>query len=85
MRLTESGLLRAPGFGVGCLTEVQDALARMGLELASPRQSFEVVLKAEPGIDGDRMLAQLLKVAARRFGLRAIRCEPAPEPGEAGR
>jgi hypothetical protein len=38
----------------------------------TPHRAFVVELRAEPGVDGIRSLRALLKVALRRYGLRAI-------------
>jgi hypothetical protein len=39
---------------------------------AKDRQTFTVTLRAEPGVDPVRALRALLKIALRKFGLRAI-------------
>jgi hypothetical protein len=44
-------------------------------------RAFSVRLIAEPGVDGIRALRALLKVALRRFGLRAVDAREIPENG----
>jgi hypothetical protein len=41
---------------------------------------FVVQLRAEPGVDGIRAFRALLKVALRRFGLRAVDAREIREP-----
>jgi hypothetical protein len=43
----------------------------------SPRQ-FTLTLRCPAGADGPRLLAQLLKLAKRRFGFVCLLCAPEP-------
>lgn len=44
----------------------------MQIQSASPRPTFTVRLRPEPGVDAMRALRAALKVLLRRFGLKAI-------------
>jgi hypothetical protein len=51
---------------------------------ARDRQTFVVVLRPEPHVDPVKALRALLKVALRRFGLRAITIDARIEEEEGG-
>jgi hypothetical protein len=45
---------------------------------ASARPVFRLLLRPEPGVDGERALQALLKLALRRFRLKCIAVEQEP-------
>jgi hypothetical protein len=46
---------------------------RRGSCAASARESYVLILRPEPGIDGIRALRAALKYLLRRFGLRVVK------------
>ena len=42
---------------------------------ANERPTYRLLLRPEPGVDGERALRRLLKIALRRFRLRCISIE----------
>jgi hypothetical protein len=47
---------------------------------ASERPVYRLLLRPEPGCDGDRALRQALKALLRRFKLRCVAVEQVREP-----
>lgn len=47
---------------------------------ASERPTFNLLVRAEPGVDETRALRHLLKAMLRGYGVRCLSIKPAPEP-----
>jgi Bacterial RNA polymerase, alpha chain C terminal domain len=75
--VTPPALLRLNYIGQSTLTEVTRALAKHGVALSPPRGAFVLTLVADGDtLDPEQAVAELSRIARRRFGLRVIAAEP---------